>query len=343
MLSTDQKILEEGSGVRARMLEYAGIFEQLDILLIIKRGARSVELRAREVQNLRIHTVSFWRAFMWTPGVHIDVVTTQDPFEIGLIGFQIAQKLNARLQLQIHTDFLSSHFTKFSLLNKVRRVIARFLLPRADSIRVVSNRIRASLQASSFKPRAPIYVLPVFVDLEKIKNSEIITDLHKKYPQFEKIILMLSRLTKEKNVGLAIEAISEVITRNPKIGLVIVGEGPERVALEAQSLKLGVADTIIFEPWTNDVASYYKTADLFLNTSWYEGYGMVYIEAATCDLPIVSTNVGVAREVGASLVGWDRNSITEGVQTALAHPQLPKLPHLLSKSEYLTRYKQSLS
>ena len=65
----------------------------------------------------------------------IDVVTTQDPFECGLAGFLIARIFRARLHIQIHTDVMSPYFANESTLNRVRVLIAKFLIPRASGIR----------------------------------------------------------------------------------------------------------------------------------------------------------------------------------------------------------------
>ena len=51
------------------------------------------------------------------------------------------------------------------------------------------------------------------------------------------------------------------------------------------------------EPWTDDPFSYYKTADLFLLTSNYEGYGMAVVEAMAAGCPVIMTDVGLAGEV----------------------------------------------
>lgn len=337
MLSTDQKILEEGSDARARMLEYASMFDELHILLIVKQF-KVTSLKFKVNDKLTVQKIGFWRACTWTPGVQVeyDVVTAQDPFEIGFVGWRIAQKLGARLQLQIHTDFLSPYFTKYFVLNWIRVKIAKFLLPKADSIRVVSERIKESL--TTYGLTAPIIVLPVFVDLEKLRNAETKTDLRKTYPQFEKIILVVSRITKEKNIGLAIDAMCEVVKQSPKVGMIIVGEGPELSALKLQTKNYKLKTNVIFEPWTNDVASYYKTADLFLNTSRYEGYGRTLLEAAVCGLPIVSTDVGIIREVGGVIVGWSSAEVALGIVQTLQNPQKPTLPNLPSKQQYLQTY-----
>ena len=62
-----------------------------------------------------------------------------------------------------------------------------------------------------------------------------------------------------------------------------------------------------------DLPSYYKTADLFLAASLYEGYGMALVEAQAADCPIISTDVGVAREIGATLVESNARALSEAI------------------------------
>jgi len=61
--------------------------------------------------------------------------------------------------------------------------------------------------------------------------------------------------------------------------------------------KLKIDKSVVFEPWQNDLISYYKTANLFLVTSNYEGYGMTIVEAIASHCPVVSTDVGIAKEI----------------------------------------------
>lgn len=259
MISRDKNIFKNGSEVRQRMFEYGKLAEKLRIM-VLSRPFKFLKI-GKEIKGF-------------------DLITTQDPFECGLFGYAIARILKIPLQLQIHTDFMSPYFGKESLLNRIRIMLAKFLIPRANCVRVVSERIKKSLPADK-----RVTVLPIFINIEKIKDTSISIDLHKKYPQFNFIILMASRLTKEKNIKMAIDALP-----NEKIGLIIVGAGPEK-----NNLKL--RNNVIIEPWTNNIVSYYKTCDLFLLTSNYEGYGRTLVEAAAAGCNIISSNVGIAEEI----------------------------------------------
>jgi glycosyltransferase involved in cell wall biosynthesis len=222
------------------------------------------------------------------------VISTQDPFETGLVGYFLRKKFRFPLQLQCHTDFFSREF-KNSFLNKIRLKIARFLIPKSQGIRVVDELIKDSIISNFQNLKIIPGVLPVFVDIEKIINYEVISDIKKNFIQFDFVILMASRITKEKRINLAIECLKKVASQYPRVGLVIAGEGEEKANLLNTVKKLKLENNVIFIGWQNDLISLYKTADLFLLASAFEGYGMTLIEAGAAGCPIVTTKVGIAK------------------------------------------------
>lgn len=291
MFSTDRKIFKTVGAVRVRMMKYAAAVDGLTIVVL------GLDKQEQKEGHLTVFGSSRWRVLFWRPKEKFDLVTSQDPFENGFIAWRLARRLGTKLELQIHTDLGSPYFVRHPMFNRIRILLAKFLLPKADSVRVVSQRIADFLKSAGWRIKALPVVRPIVVDTEKIKNAPIKTDLHKKYPQFDKIILMASRLTREKNIGLAIEAMREMIKQRPKTGLIIVGSGPEAEKLKLKIANCKLENSIILESWTDDLSSYYKTADLFLLTSLYEGYGMTLVEARAAGCPIVSTDVGIAREI----------------------------------------------
>jgi glycosyltransferase involved in cell wall biosynthesis len=286
------------------MIDYAGLTKELHIIIFSRQTGKPAIKAADNLWVYPTNSCCRWRYIGDTINQGKDIlkregrwlITAQDPFETGLAGYCLAKKNKLPLQLQLHTDFLNPFFREESFLNKVRVYLAKYLLPKANHIRVVSERIKKSLLKLGLSEKI-MDILPIFVDTEKIKAAPIKNNLHQKYPQFSFIILMASRLTKEKNIKSAIEMMAELIKRAAGVGLIIVGEGPEKNSLELQIKKLGLTDKIIFEPWNEDLVSYYKTANLFLLTSNYEGYGLVAAEALVAGCPVVMTDVGCAGEL----------------------------------------------
>lgn len=361
MLSTDSNIFEKDSAVRARMIEYGTLCDELHIIILNQNEKRKTQHVCQQDRNndskFKISentfvypTNSIVKILMPFDAIkigkkitNINLVTAQDPFETGFAGWWIALSLGAKLQLQIHTDFMSHYFRNQNIKNRIRVWFAKFLLPKADCVRVVSERIKESIV--SFV-NAPISILPIFTDIKNIQNKPITADLHKKYPQFEKIILMVSRLEPEKNVYLAIKVFARIVKKYPKAGLIIVGDGKEKERLMFHVSRFKIRDSVVFEGWKKDVTSYYKTADVFLQTSNYEGYGLSFLEAFLSSATIVTTDVGIAGDIVRGVNVFvcpvmDAECILEKLGQALAlEIQNKKLSMLSSvirdKSEYFS-------
>ena len=78
--------------------------------------------------------------------------------------------------------------------------------------------------------------------------------------------------------------------KEPQARLMLIGNGPLETELKAFSRSLGIADRVIFPGFEPDPTPFYKTADLFVLSSDYEGFGNVIIEALACGTPVVSTD-----------------------------------------------------
>jgi glycosyltransferase involved in cell wall biosynthesis len=167
-------------------------------------------------------------------------------------------------------------------------------LPRANGIRVVSRAVQETLISFGI-PKERIVVLPIFVEREEGEEKAALMT------PFSHVTLMVSRLTKEKNIPLALHAFKEALNENPQAGLIIVGDGPERVYLEKLTSNLHIKKSVVFAGWQEKLSPWYRRANLYLLTSFYEGFGRTFIEAALYTLPIIATSVGIARDVGAQV------------------------------------------
>lgn len=356
-ISTDRKVFEKGSAVRSRLLEYGKLVEELHVIVFAKKKFGFSDEKISP--NIFLYPTNSLSSYLHIPsailralklkqrGFLVDVVTTQDPFETGVAGYIIARAFKARLHFQIHTDFMSPYFSSESLLNRARVVFAKFLIPRADAVRVVSLRIQKSIERI-VSYGVSITVLPILVEAKKIIESPE-NNLRKKYPQFDKILLVASRLTREKNIDMAIEAMRTIIQKYPKVGLVIVGEGPKFLHMKNLTQKYSLSSNVMFEGWQLDLTPYYKSADAFLLTSNYEGYGMTVVEAMSASCPVIMTDVGCAGEV----VKDHENGLIVPVGDTLAFTQAiigiisgnveirPVLENFQTKEEYLFAYKKS--
>jgi glycosyltransferase involved in cell wall biosynthesis len=101
-------------------------------------------------------------------------------------------------------------------------------------------------------------------------------------------VLSVGRLKPVKNLSLLIRAFSTVSGHNAR--LMIVGDGDEKETLISLSKSLGIADRVIFVGFQLNPAAFYQTADLFVLSSKYEGFGNVIVEAMASGTSVVSTN-----------------------------------------------------
>jgi glycosyltransferase involved in cell wall biosynthesis len=311
-ISTDRDIFREGSEVRERMRWYASVAEELTIIVFSKKHFEPAHI----APNCWVYSTNSWsrwlyifdasrigkRLFKTMEKTQLDLISAQDPFECGLAGYFISRTLRVQLHLQIHTDFLSNYFDRGSWLNFFRRCIAWFLFHKKVTVRAVSERIKSSIfRKMKFRANAypRIEVFPVWVDRERFKIAKDTVHLHKKYFGFDLLILCVSRLEKEKNVDGAIRIIASAKKRNSEavIGLVIVGDGSQKKHLEKLVRSLGLSDRIFFEGEVSDVSPYYKSADMLLVTSYYEGYGRQIAEAVASGCLVVTRDVGAAKEL----------------------------------------------
>jgi glycosyltransferase involved in cell wall biosynthesis len=329
MVSTDRLIFLEKSQVRARMVEYAKLYKELHIIVFSTKRIEPITISAgckiySTNSLIRLNYVkdacSLGKIILNGISKEMSLlVTCQDPFETALAGKYISNlRKDSELMIQIHTELFSPYFIskniglQNSFLNRIRLCISNFTLPHAQVIRVVSRKIADSLVERGF-PDSKIIIKPIEINTIYAKSPVTIFDLRKKFPQYSKIILVVSRLENEKNISMAVEAMKYIYEKNNTYGMVVVGSGSCMDSLKKQAYSVNEGKSIVFEGWQTDLSPYYAGADVLLVTSWYEGYGMVFKEAQALGLKIVSTDVGIAREVNATIVDWRAKDIADKI------------------------------
>ncbi len=360
-IGSDKKLFELGSAVYERIKEYGSLVEELHIINMVDAHLGFKEMRIGE--NVWIYPTNS-RSKFFRPldalrmGKKVleekrfirgkSLITTQD-IESGWVGMRLKKKFRAPLEVQLHTNPFSPYFTGFQ--NTVRKIFLKSILKSADAVRVVSEELKREVEKVI---EANVHVLPIFVDRGRLERAPITFDLHKEFG-WSFIILMVARLTEEKNVPLALEILNLVCQKFPNTGLVIVGSGPEEKNLKILVEKLQLQSSVAFVGWQEDLASYYKTANIFLQTSFFEGYGLALVEAGVSGLPVVTTNVGIAHELENKEDAYIYSEIdmpqtfAEGIVDLLEHNEkreffktnmLQSLKEkLISKNEYLSRLK----
>ncbi|MDQ3747284.1 MAG: glycosyltransferase, partial [Acidobacteriota bacterium] len=115
----------------------------------------------------------------------------------------------------------------------------------------------------------------------------------------ERVVLTVGRLSREKAQADLLRAFARLARENSEVRarLVLVGEGPERAALERLAAELGIGGRVVFAGQTSDVAPFYAAADLFALPSHSEGSPYALLEAMAAGVPVVATRVGGVPEI----------------------------------------------
>lgn len=359
MFSEDAKIIDPQSDAAGRMQEYARVLGELHVVATGKGTRWYAENLYVYPAPLRILGV-FITGWKLCRSRKFDAITVQGADDVGIAGFLLAYLFHIPFQLQLHTDILSSWYRRVSWKERVRYGIALFLIPRADSIRVVSERIKNSILAKSYKLKAKsCIVLPIFTDFRRYLEAKRNPKTDKRFENYEFKMIAVGRFVeKEKNFLMLIDVMRDFVKMHPNALLVIVGEGPDEKNYKSRIMNYGLKSNVILELWREDLASFYKSFDLFLLSSNYEGWGRVILEAMASGLPVVTTDVGLASEVvkseknGLVVQVQDRSAFLHAVEDLyknrekrkkLAEAGLETIKNLASqtKEEYLKKYKES--
>ncbi|HEY0335651.1 MAG TPA: glycosyltransferase [Stenotrophomonas sp.] len=112
------------------------------------------------------------------------------------------------------------------------------------------------------------------------------------------VVLSVGRLSREKDFALLIRAFSQLPPSLEACRLAIIGEGPERGALQALIDELGLATRVRLLGQQANPFAFMRRATVFALTSRFEGFGNVLVEAMACGLPVISTDCPVGpREI----------------------------------------------
>lgn len=298
-IGTELAVLSADSPVRKRIFSYGKYFKSMHIVLMsgktgqapIREGNVTVYPTNSPNKIVRyLDALKIGKTLM-----SIDIVSSQDPFETGFISLLIARHHKVPLHVQLHTDFLAPEYAAHSFINQLRVLIAGYVIRRAAHVRVVSKDVAAQIK-ERYGQKLSVSVLPIYVDLERFRTATIPKEAIQKFLTFPRRALVVSRFEPEKNVSLAIRSFAEAAPQDAC--LILLGSGSEYTTLERLVTKLGLDSRVFFEGFV-DPAPYYKLSDIVLVSSVYEGYGQVIIEALAAHKPVLSTDVGVARESGA--------------------------------------------
>lgn len=164
-------------------------------------------------------------------------------------------------------------------------------------------------------------VIQPAVDLARIAARIAETPKHRWLRDGKPLLIQVGALAAAKHHDLTLRALRRIDAR-----LLIVGDGPRRAELEAVAKREGVADRVEFLGHVAEPLAWLARADVFVQSSRFEGTPTAVLEAMACGVPVVATNVGGTPEiVEHGRTGWlvdDERSMADGIERMLADREL---------------------
>jgi len=141
-------------------------------------------------------------------------------------------------------------------------------------------------------------------------------------------LISVGRIVRRKDYPTLLRALKRV--GRSDVHLLLLGDGPERGNLEAFSKQLGIAERVHFRGFVPEEEKYQllAAADVFALTSLHEGFGLVYLEAMHCGLPVIASRTGgqvdflADGETGYLVPTGDAESLANALQMMLDEPAL---------------------
>ncbi|HEU0051491.1 MAG TPA: glycosyltransferase [Patescibacteria group bacterium] len=318
MLSYDRDLLDVTSAAFARVSSLADKQIRVHAFILGRTGGSATHGNFFATGFQGNLFLRLWRIFFASFRIaraHPDrcIVTAQDPFFAGWLGFLISRFSNAPLEIQEHGDFFSGFWEKESFSHRCIGGAGRWILRRAERVRAVSLRVKEHLvKAARVKPDR-IEVIPVSVDLSSLFGLE-----RRRFPSNPNLVVPC-RFVRQKGLDIFLEAIRLLKVRGKNFRATITGGGPQKDKIEHLIDSKQLRDCVSVTGWMPS-KRLWDDADVFVLSSRYEGWGRTVVEAMAAGVPIVATEVGCVGsffrpgEDGISVPAENPSALADAIQ-----------------------------
>lgn len=200
-----------------------------------------------------------------------------------------------------HVPFVTTlHGTDITLVgrNPGYEPVVTFAINMSDAVTAVSQNL-ADETYSFFNVTKEIEVIPNFIDLKRF-SKQLKEHFRKAIaPNHEKLLVHASNFRPVKRVSDVVKVFGKVVEKIP-CKLLLIGDGPDRTAIEKQCRDCEACDHIRFLGKQEAVEEILSVSDLFLLPSETESFGLAALEAMACQVPVISSNTGGIPELNVN-------------------------------------------
>jgi glycosyltransferase involved in cell wall biosynthesis len=309
LITKDISVMQEGSAAYRKIIDQRALFQEIHIVVC---NLHRADVEDTPVMRLfdtvwlyTTNSTSWWKLGLdayqlgesqlaFGGGFRADVIVAEDLFESGLAGWFLANKHKRPFQIHISDDFFDQTYVDSLPHPTLYEWSVRYLLARVRSVRTKTEFQRQAVVSMHAELAPTTEVLPSYHNLEAWRSFVPTLNLRERYSQFKFIILAVSSMKMGSHTSDVIAGAAKILRRYTTVGLVVVGGGPLRTALERQAIALGLQNQIEFEPMPPEVISYMKSANVFIHLSEDAGEDEYILEATVSKIPIVAQTTGLA-------------------------------------------------
>lgn len=185
------------------------------------------------------------------------------------------------------------------------------------------------------------------IDLEKIDviHNGINTDLFTpKNTKKTNQLLWVGRFIPGKGVEYLIDAFKIVSDKHPQYNLLMIGNGPLKNNIKKRINSLGLEDKIVIKEFipNSEIPQLYQNSDIFVLPSLEEGVPRTILEAMSCGIPIVCTElpqiVNIVNDCGITVPVKDSNSLADAIIKIVENKELSNKFSEYGKERVLNNY-----
>lgn len=165
-------------------------------------------------------------------------------------------------------------------------------------------------------------LIPNGVNIERFRNAQAADKSRILKDNRRAIILSIGRFEPEKDHATLIRAMVNI----PDAQLVLVGDGEMRQQLEQLAKSMRILDRVNFLGRRQDVPELIKMADIYVQSSLWEGFGIATLEAMAGGVPVIVSNVpglsDVIKSAGLCFPPGDHEALSKSISLLLSSPDL---------------------
>jgi N-acetyl-alpha-D-glucosaminyl L-malate synthase BshA len=172
-----------------------------------------------------------------------------------------------------------------------------FSIEQSNGVTAVSASLKEDTQ-QALGIRGDIRVIPNFLDCAHYRRrpDPALRERWCPHGAYDALVLHVSNFRPVKRVGAVLDVFAR-IRKTVRARLILIGDGPDREALERRVVDEGLSDAVQFLGEQHDLVPWLSMADLFLLPSQQESFGMAALEAMACEVVVVASRVGGLPEV----------------------------------------------